>query len=204
MLKIGLTGGMGSGKSTAAEIFRGENIPVIDADAISREVLELYPEIMEKIRAAFGEQFFDEENKLNRKKLGSHVFQSKEKREKLESLIMPYIFNEIFRRIQLCNDAGEAVCIVDAPVLIEQGLHKFMDKNILVWATEENQIQRVLKRDSLSEDDIKARLAAQMPFSEKKKYVDYIIDNNESLERTKEQIQKTLEEIKELEKNSAR
>jgi dephospho-CoA kinase len=204
MLKIGLTGGIGSGKSTAAQIFREENIPVIDADVVSMEVLQLYPEILYKIRACFGDEFFDEESRLDRKKLGKYIFEHNEKRVQLEAIIIPFIIKEIFDRIRKYAEAGELLCIVDAPTLIEQGLHKLMDKNILIWADEKNQLHRVSRRDNLNEEDIKARIAAQMPFSEKKKHVDYIIDNNEGLEKTKEQIQEILKKIRESEKTVKR
>ncbi|MEL7597493.1 MAG: dephospho-CoA kinase, partial [Clostridiaceae bacterium] len=154
MIKIGLTGGIGSGKSTVTKMLLEKNIPVVDVDIISREVLELYPETLEEIRNTFGEEFIDEKGKLKRRELGNHIFKSNELRKKLENILIPHIKKEIFNRIERYNEMGESICVVDAATLIEHFIHKEMDFNILVWIDRELQIKRVMTRDKLQKDEI--------------------------------------------------
>lgn len=196
MIKVGLTGGIGSGKSTVSAMFKDKNIPIIDADIISREVLDIYPNIIESIKTAFGAEFVDENRKLRRRELGNYIFKNEALRKKLEDIIMPYIKLEIFNRLEEYNKLGKELCIVDAPTLIEHSIHKDMDVNILVWVSKETQIERVKKRDFLGYEQILDRINSQIPLQEKKKKVDFIIDNSGNLENTKEQLHKILIAIK--------
>lgn len=195
ILKIGLTGGIGAGKSTVSEMIKGKNIPVIDADKISREVLKLYPEILMKVKEIFGEEFLDNNGELKRKEFGSYIFKNKNKRIKYENIIMPYIKKETFERIKALEKNKESICVLDAPTLIEQGLYKYMDINILVWGDKDVQISRVKKRDGLSTAEVINRINSQMSMEEKKKFVNYIIDNSRDIENTKGELDKIFMEI---------
>lgn len=192
MLKVGLTGGIGSGKSTVSEIIRQKDISVIDADIVSREIYNIYPEISEKIRYEFGDQYFDENGNLLRRELGSYIFKNRERREALEAITLPCIIKEIFMRIDKLSNEGEKIVVIDAPTLIEVGLHKAMDRNILVWADDETRIKRIINRDLLSLEDISNRINSQMVLDEKIKYVDFVIDNGGKLEDTRKQIEAIL------------
>lgn len=192
MIKVGLTGGIGSGKSTVSSFFKKEGIPIIDADKISREVLLKYSDILEKIKEKFGEEFFDEKGELKRRELGNYVFKEEERRKSLENIIIPYIKKEIYNKIEAYESDGQKFCIIDAPTLIEHKLDKEMDKNILVWVDLETQIERVKKRDGLEKEEVINRINSQMSLDEKKKYVDVIIDNSKSIEYTKKQINNLL------------
>lgn len=196
MLKIGLTGGIGSGKSTVSTMLKEKGFSIIDADIVSKEVLGRYPQILERVRKCFGENFFDEDGKFNRKKFGNFIFSKEERKKNYENIIMPFIKDEIFNRIAELEKEKREVCILDAPTLIENGLHVNMDINILIWSDLETQIQRVKKRDNLSEEQVINRINSQMSLEDKKKFVDYIIDNSRTIERTKEELNKILEEIR--------
>lgn len=198
MLKIGLTGGIGSGKSTVAKIFEENNINVIDADKIAREVLEFYPTINKKIRMSFGNSFFDNEGNLKRKQLGNFIFSDKSKQVILENIILPYIKKEIFSRFDKYNIQGEKICILDAPTLIEQGLNKQMDYNVLVYVDIQTQFERIKKRDGLTEKEIRQRIEAQISLDEKKKIVDFVIDNTKDRIFTKEQVNDIINRLRQL------
>ncbi len=185
---VGLTGGIGSGKSTVSNMLIERNIPVIDADKISREVLIIYPEALWSIKKEFGEEVFDENDNLDRKKLGTMIFSNEIFKKKLENIIIPYIKKEIFDKIEKYVKAGEKLCIVDAPTLIENNLHKYMDEVIVIVVNEKIQIKRVMARDSLSKKDALNRINSQMPLKEKLKYATYTIDNSDTLSHTEEQL----------------
>ncbi|ADL52426.1 dephospho-CoA kinase [Clostridium cellulovorans] len=195
MIKVGITGGIGSGKSTISKYLIKEGYRIIDADIISREVLIKYPEILNNIRTTFGEEYFCG-NSLNRAKLGEVVFKDQEKKQLLEDIIIPYIIKEIDGKFEKYQKHGLKIVFLDAPTLIENNLHKTMDKNILVWVDRETQENRVATRDKLSLDQVNDRIDAQLPLDEKKKYVDYIIDNTGSVEETYQQIDKLLKVLK--------
>jgi dephospho-CoA kinase len=162
--------------------------PVVDADIVSREVLELYPDILKSIRQRFGSEFFLENNELDRRKLGNFLFQNQEKLHQYEEIIMPYIKKEIFIRIDRLQAQDEKVCFLDAATLIEKGIHKLMDKNILVWVDRNVQIERISQRDKLSLEDVNHRINSQMSMEDKKQYVDFVVDNSSTIEETKRQV----------------
>ncbi|ENK0839295.1 dephospho-CoA kinase [Clostridium botulinum] len=195
IFKIGLTGGIGAGKSTISEMIKEKNIPVIDADKISREVLNLYPEILIKVKEVFGKEFLDDNGELKRREFGSYIFKNKNKRIEYENIIMPYIIKETFERMEELKKNKEPICVLDAPTLIEQGLYKYMDVNILVWVDKNTQINRVVKRDGLNKSEVINRINSQMSMEEKKKFVNYIIDNSKDIENTKGELDKIFMEV---------
>ncbi|MGL4848717.1 MAG: dephospho-CoA kinase [Clostridium sp.] len=188
MLKIGLTGGIGTGKSTVSNIFREEKIDIIDADVIGREVLIEYPEILQKVRIEFGDGFFDWRGDFRRKEFGNHIFRFPNQRIKYENIIMPYIIKSIYKEIEKLEKKKKKIIIIDAPTLIETKLHEEMDYIILVTAESQTQIGRVKRRDGLNNHDVINRINAQMPLEKKKEFANIIIDNNRELEKTKEQV----------------
>ncbi|WP_045923716.1 dephospho-CoA kinase [Clostridium tetani] len=177
-------------------MFKSRGIDVIDADKIAREVLEKYPSILEYIKENFGEQYIDEFGNLNRREFGNHIFSiSKEERKKYENIIMPYIKLEIENQFKLYEKIGKKVCLLDAPLLIEQGMQKDLDFTLLSWVNKKIQIKRVGIRDNLQENEILNRIEAQIPLDEKRELVDFIIDNSNTIEETKVQVEKLFQFI---------
>lgn len=195
MITVGLTGGIGSGKSTVSRMLREKNIPVVDADIIARDVLEIYPELLEEIKKVFGAGFIGNDGKLKRRELGNYIFKDKNLKEQLESIMLPYIIAEIFNKIREYSNLGERICIVDAPTLIEHSIHEKMDLNILVWVNKDTQIQRVIQRDNMDLEQVHNRINSQIPLEDKKDKVDFIIDNSKSLIETKDQLENILRKI---------
>lgn len=196
MFKVGLTGGIATGKSTVSGIFTRKGFEVIDADLIAREILNLYPELLKEIKETFGAHFFNEEGNLNRKALGDYIFKYPGERKKLDDIMIPPIKNEIFKRFEEKEREGIKICILDAPTLIEHGLHDSMDVNILVWAEKNIQIERIKNRDKVNTEQALNRINAQMKLEEKKKYVNFILDNSKGLEYVRQQVDEIVEVLK--------
>lgn len=193
MVKVGLTGGIGCGKSTVSQMLKDSGFPVIDADIISKDVLKKYPEILEKVRIEFGDNFFDWRGEFRRREFGNHIFRFVKERMKYEALIMPYIFSDIEEEFKKYENNNEKVVILDAPTLIENNMHKNMDIVILVTADRNTQIERIKSRDKLTEYEIVNRMNSQMSLDNKKKFANIIINNNESLSKTKEIVDEVIE-----------
>ncbi|MGH4118804.1 dephospho-CoA kinase [Clostridium sp.] len=198
MLKVGITGGIGSGKSTVTNMIKSKCFPIVDADIVSKEVFILYPEVISQIKEEFGCNFFGENDKLMRKEFGNYIFKSEVRRKKLENIMMPFILCEIHQRIKKLEENNCKLCFLDAPTLIENNLHTVMDQNILVWVSREVQIQRVMSRDTLKIERVMDRIRAQMPIDEKKKFADFIIDNEGSLQDTKLQLDFIITQLERL------
>ena len=196
MIKIGLTGGIGTGKSTVSDILKGEKFKIIDADIIAKEVLEKNPEILDMVRTQFGSGFFDWRGEFRRKEFGNHIFRFPKQRVKYEDIIMPYIKQSIEENIKVYEKKGEKIIIIDAPTLIENNLHIEMDYVILVYADNSVQIQRVMNRDKLSKVEAISRINSQISMEEKKEYANIIIDNNTDLIDTQKQVYDLIDFIK--------
>lgn len=193
MIKIGLTGGIGSGKSTVSKMLIENGFKLIDADVIAKNVLIKYPEIIDKIKIEFGTGFFDWRGEFRRREFGNHIFRFPKQRKKYEDIILPYINKEIFDALDDYEQAGEKIVIIDAPTLIENNLHTYMDYIIVVWVDNNTQIIRLKNRDRLSRDEAINRLNAQISLDKKRDYAHIIIDNNGDLLKTKEQVERVIE-----------
>lgn len=198
MIKIGLTGGIGSGKSTISKMLVELGYPVIDADTISKEVLKKYPEILLKVKDQFGSGFFDWRGEFRRKEFGNHIFRFPKQRIKYEEIIMPYIKKDIYEAINEYKKKGEKLVILDAPTLIENDLHKEMDYVVLVWLDSNMQVQRVKVRDKLMREDAIARVNSQFSLDRKKEFAHIIIDNSGDIQKTKIQVDGLVKFLKEI------
>ena len=198
MLKIGLTGGIGTGKSTVSRMLSAAGFKILDADLVARQVLISYPEILDKVRIQFGDGFFNWKGEFRRKEFGNHIFRFPKQRIKYEEIIIPYIKKEINEALKRYEENNEKLIILDAPTLIENGLNEDMDYVILVCADNNTQIQRVKIRDKVSNADAISRINSKMPLEEKKKFANILIDNNSDLTKTQRQVKDIVEFMKKL------
>ncbi|ADH98873.1 dephospho-CoA kinase [Salisediminibacterium selenitireducens] len=196
---IGLTGGIGTGKSTVSKMMRGFDWVVVDADVIARQVVEPHEPAFEAIVEAFGDDIVSEETgTINREKLGRIVFDDEEKRERLNSIVHPAVREAMKAEAEEAKDYGAEVVVMDIPLLIESDLFHMVERTVLVYAPEEQQIERVMERNGLTEDEVRARLRAQLPIEEKKQRVDDVIDNSGSLEELEAEVSAYVETIHNL------
>ena len=196
VIKVGLTGGIGSGKSTVSAILKNNKFKIIDADNIAKEVLEKNPQILDTVRVEFGAGFFDWRGECRRKEFGNHIFRFPKQRVKYEQIIMPYIKKYIEEELEDYRKKKEKIVILDAPTLIENKMHEEMDYVILVCADNSVQIRRVMERDKLSKVEAVSRINSQMSMEEKKEYANILIDNNGDLENTKKQVDDLMKFLK--------
>jgi len=191
MMLIGLTGSIASGKSTVANFFKELGAYIIDWDVLAREAVNPAQPAWQGIMEYFGPEVLNEDLTLNRQKLGEVIFNDAEKREQLNRIVHPAIFNEDERLTQEIRDRDpEAIIIKDAPLLIELSLQSTFDKVIVVYASEDNQVKRLMGK-GLTLKEAKERIASQIPVSEKLQFADFVIYNDDSLEETKLQVEET-------------
>ena len=179
MLKVGLTGGIASGKSTVARIFRELGAHVLDADRIAREVVPPDSPALARIVRAFGQEMLRPDGTLDRAALGAIVFEDEGKRRVLEGILHPLILDEIDRRVEkLERDDPDSVVVVEAALILELGRQAEFDALVVVWADEEQQRRRLMKRDNLSAENADRRLGAQLPLAEKRRRAQFVVDNS--------------------------
>jgi dephospho-CoA kinase len=205
MLKVGLTGGIASGKSTVSRMFAGFGAKVLDADEVAREVLIPGQPAWTRLRQAFGQEFFRPDGTVKRKQLRKLVFADAEKRSQLNAIVHPEVMKGISRRSESWSSADQAgVLLVDVPLLLEVGVANRFDKVVVVYVSESIQIQRLLQRDGISEEEAQQALKVQMALSQKVEQADYLIDNSGTLEETRIQVEKVWEELLVLAGNERR
>lgn len=186
---IGLTGGIGSGKSTVSHLFVARGAKLVDADAIAREVVELGSPILAEVVAAFGEEILHPDGRLNREQLGNLVFQNPALKKQLENILHPPIRQLIRTRMNEFESADpEGLVVVDIPLLFESKLESMFEHVVVVYVPEEVQITRLIAREGWSEDVAKRRIATQMPIEDKRLRADTVIENQFSLEQTANQV----------------
>ncbi|RVU48976.1 dephospho-CoA kinase [Lujinxingia sediminis] len=192
---IGLTGGIASGKSTVSRHFEALGVPVIDADRIARQVVEPGQPALADIVEAFGANVLHEDGTLNRTALGAHIFQDPDARARLGAITHPRIAQEMARQSAAAFEHGHPWVIYDAALIVENGLYKAFDSLIVVACSPETQLQRLMARDGISEKQALARIHSQMPLREKLEVADFVIDNDQSLDHTRRQVDDLFETI---------
>jgi dephospho-CoA kinase len=178
MLKIGITGGIGSGKTTICRVFEALAVPVFNADEVAKMIMITDPNLVENIKLHFGKEAYFENGELNRKFLSAIVFNDSKALQQLNKLVHPAVFHAFDNWAVKQNSP---YCLHEAAILFESGAYKSCDYSILVFAPEELRIQRVQKRDGHSIAEIRDRMDKQMHEGEKEKLADFIIINDESI-----------------------
>lgn len=189
MIVFGLTGGIACGKSTVTKTFRKHGFPIVDADIIARQVVDVGTYGYFSLLKTFGKRFFNEDGSLNREALGALVFSEKTAMKKLNDIMAPMIQDESFRQIQrwflyLSGQGRELVVGYDAALICEMGNAKKYKPLIVVSCPRDTQIERLMKRNSLTREQAVSRIDAQMPVEEKIKLADYVIDTSGTIENS--------------------
>ena len=199
MLKIGLTGGIATGKSYVVSVLRELGCEVIDADALAHEVIEPGRPAFDEIVDHFGKDVVGDDGKIDRVKLGAIVFADKSQREKLNSIVHPRVYEAQLKWFaELSARNPEAIAVVDAALMIETGSYKRFDKVVVVYCDADLQRQRLMLRNNLTLEQAQARISAQMPSDEKLKFADYSINTSFSFEDTREKVVGLYRELQSL------
>lgn len=196
MRVIGLTGGIGTGKSTVARLFREEGIPVVDADRISREILEPGEAAFLRIVRRFGRELLLPDGRIDRKKLGEQVFSDPAARADLEALTHPAIRDGIEKALRVLEEEGHGVAIVEAALIHEKGRGGLFQAVIGVHCDPTRQVERIMARDGISREQALHRVAAQMDPEKKALASDYRIDNSGDLASTRAQVRSLARRIR--------
>jgi dephospho-CoA kinase len=199
MLRVGLTGGLASSKSFVGESLAAMGCHLLKADALGHRLLEPGTEVHERVVEAFGRGILDEEGRIVRRRLASLVFEDPEKLAALNAIVHPAVIEEEekwMREVAAADPHG--IAIVEAAILIETGSYRRFDKIVLAVCTDEQQIERAMKRDGLTREEALARLKRQMPLEEKRKFADYVIDTSGEKEDTLVQVRRLYEDLRRL------
>ena len=192
---IGITGIIGSGKSTAANLFRKLGAAVFDADQIAREITK-QADVLQQIRQTFGDEVIDKNGNLNRQKMAAKVFSHPELLKKLNGIIHPRVRRQMWRFVEkMQQDQAVKMILIDSPLIYETDLHRFPDKIVVVSASTENCISRVMKRNGMTRDAILRRMEQQIQLSEKRNRADFVIENDGDLNRLAGQVKNVFKNI---------
>lgn len=195
---IGLTGGIGTGKSTVSQILKDRGFSVIDLDVISHEVIE-FPSVVEKIVQNFGREVLDEDEAgnctISREKLGKIIFANKEKRLALNSIMHPEILKVMHKKILECKLEKNKIIFVEVQLLFEVQWEKEFDYILLVAAKRDMQVRRVLERDKRSEEEAWNIINSQMSLDEKREKSDFVIENDGNMDDLNKKVDKFLKSL---------
>ena len=192
---IGLTGGIASGKSTVATELRKQNVPVFDADEVSRNAVAKGSKGLALVAEAFGAEYLTADGEMDRAKISQLVFSDKEALKTLEGILHKIVWDEAEAFLAEAREQKAKLAVLDVPLLIETKWHERVDLVWLVAVSKEQQIKRAMIRSGMTEEEVKARIAAQMSLEDKKKFADVVLDNSGALEETLEQVHAELAKL---------
>lgn len=198
MQVIGLTGGIATGKSTVCAILENAGAVIIDADRIARKLVKKNLPAYRQIVDTFGKSILLPGGEINRTALGDLIFNDPRKKQLLNKIVHPQVGKETDRQLKRIEKSNpHALVILDIPLLLESGLHKNLSEVIVVYTPEHIQINRLMQRDHISQENALARIRSQMPIEEKKKLATIVIDNSGMLEDTRKQTLEIFQRLKE-------
>lgn len=189
MIRVGLTGGIGSGKSTVARMLAAQGFTVVDADQIAREIMEPGSPVLAEVAREFGEELLLADGSLDRAELARRAFASEDATQRLNAITHPAIRAESARRLDSAEARGEAAAVYDMPLLVDLGLHESMDLTVVVDVDPEERVRRLVASRGLDEADARARIARQIPDAKRNAAADVIIDNNGPMEGLEPQVE---------------
>jgi len=199
MLIVGLTGGVASGKTAVSQVLKEEGAYIIDADQIARELVQPHRPAWNELIKAFGQEILQEDGSIQRKKLADKVFVDPKQRKLLNQILHPRIKEEMDRRTKEIGEKDpQAIVVIDAPLMIELGDHREMDKLIVVTSTQTQQIERLKDRDKTNTEEALRIVFSQMPLEEKLKFADYVIRNEGPMEETRKRAKEVYQELKKV------
>lgn len=178
MIRLGITGGIGSGKSTVTELLKIQGIPVYIADIESKKLTESSPIIKDKLQSYFGKELY-KEGKLDKQLFASIIFKDPDKLALANSIIHPEVYKHYFDWLRIHSNSH--LIVLESAILYESGMIEYVDKTLLVYTVIEERIKRVMLRDGINRELVESRMNNQMSEEEKAKRSDYIIDNNEKI-----------------------
>jgi len=196
MKKVGLTGGIGSGKSTVARMLGGAGFAVVDADQVARDIMTPSSPVLEEVAAAFGADLIGDDGVLDRGELARRAFATMEDTQRLNAITHPAIRAESERRFAAAEEAGEQAVIYDMPLLVDLGLNQDMDLTVVVDVDKEERIRRLVDKRGLDEADARARMAQQIDDATRLAAADVVIDNNGPLDALEPQVAALIKKIK--------
>ncbi len=189
MLRIGLTGGIASGKSTVCGMLRERGCRIVDADQVAHQLILKGQPCYEPVVRAFGPEVLDAAGEIDRKQLGGLVFENLHLLETLNSIVHPSVIRQILGELDIMEQQdSQSTAVVDASLMIESGFYKHFRRLVVVTCTMAQQMNRLMSRNGLSEEAARQRISVQMPLKQKLRYADYIVDNSGSLEETRTQV----------------
>ena len=199
MLIVGLTGGVASGKTAISQVLKAEGAYIIDADQIARELVQPQKPAWSELIGAFGKEILQEDGSIHRKKLADKVFADPKKRKLLNQILHPRIKEEMDRRTkEIGQKDPQAIVVIDAPLIIELGNQRDVDKLIVVASTQTQQIKRLKERDGVSPEAALRIISSQMPVEEKVKLADYVIRNEGSIEEANKRAKEVFKELRKV------
>ncbi len=200
MLKVGLTGGIGSGKTSVSDLFKKLGVPVIDTDIIAHELVNNNPEVLQEISDAFGQDILSLDGKLNRKKLAQIVFKVKDNKQRLENILHPKIQDKVLNQLHhlATKEKPAEYAIIVVPLLIEANYNNFIDRILVVMTDESKRIERVQQRDNRSVNEIRSIINNQIDDEKRQQEADDIIENNNDINELSVQVKELHTKYKHL------
>ena len=193
---IGVTGGIGSGQSSVCQFLNQMGCKVIDVDKKAKNIINKDKSLQAEIKKHFGSEVFSQDGQLNRRLLASIAFQNEDKTQKLNQLVHPRMVAEVIEEMENARFSQKyPLIVIDAALIYEISIEQMFDAIIVVFTSLKNRIERVMKRDGITREEIMARVRRQLSLEEKKKWADHVIDNNGSVDDLKKQTQKVFDQL---------